>query len=228
MALVKYSAIVSEVRGKEGGIVFSRNTYGAYIKAKVSPTNPQTIYQQTQRGTFTNIAQNWRVLTDPQKAAWVALGQQVTRVNQFGDQTSYTGFSIYMRINRNRVLTGQALLTVAPAPPTIPVLTFTTFTAVAGVASIAVGFTPTPVGAAVYLAVYVTPQILTGRRFVKNFRRLLVTTVNAASPLSILAPYNTRFGTLVSGRYIAAAIKLIDGATGFDSGIQVKDVIVAA
>lgn len=228
MALVKYSAIVSEVRGKEGGIIFSRNTYGAYIKAKVSPTNPQTIYQQVQRGTFTNIAQNWRVLTDPQKAAWVSLGQQVTRVNQFGDQTAYTGFSIFMRINRNRVLTNQSLLTVAPAPPTLAVLSFASFNATAGTPTMTITFTPTPVGATVFLSVYTTAQIATGRRFVKNFRRLLSVTGNAAAGMSLLTAYNARFGTLVAGRYIAAAIKLIDGTTGFDGGLQVKDVIVGA
>jgi hypothetical protein len=228
MALVKFSAVVSEARGKEGGVIFSRNTYGSYIKSKVSPTNPQTIYQQTQRGTFTNIAQTWRTLTEVQKASWTLLGQQATRVNIFGDQTNYSGFSVFMKCNRNRVLTGQAILTTAPTLPTIPSLTLTNFTAVAGVASMTVVFTPTPVGATNYLAVYITPQILGGRRFVKNYRRLLNVTVNAASPLALLTPYNARFGTLVAARYIAVACKIIDGPSGFDAGIQPRDVIVAA
>jgi len=42
MAIIKFSAIVSDARGKIGGNVFSRNKGGSYIRSYVKPINPST------------------------------------------------------------------------------------------------------------------------------------------------------------------------------------------
>ena len=218
MALVKFGGGVSEMRGKEGGNIFSRNAYGAYIKQKVSPTNPNTTKQQVQRSLMGNLAQAWANLTAGQRAAWDNLGSQVTRVNVFGDQTTYTGFALFMRLNRNLTAIGQSTIDDAPSIPTIPVLTLGTLTPDADTPAMTLAFSPTSPGTGLYLAVYATNNIVTGRSFVKNFYRLVGSYSNpSSSPQAIYSDWNAYFSNdLIAGAKIYVQAKLIDSATGFD------------
>lgn len=218
MALVKFGAGVSEMRGKEGGIVYSRNAYGAYSKTKVSPTNPQSEQQSTQRSLMGNLAQLWSTLTSTQVAGWNNLGDQVTRVNVFGDQTTYKGFGLFMRLNRNLSILGEGPITDAPSIPTIPVLTAGALTATKTGSVLTQAFSPTTPGTDLWLVVYATPLILTGRTFVKNFYRCVHKVSNpTTSPLNIYADWNGYFKTgLTVDAKIYTKIKLIDVLSGFD------------
>jgi len=59
-----------EMRGKLGGNVFSRNKAGAYVRAKVTPVNPQTVIQQEARYRFGNMSILFQSLTTTQKGCW--------------------------------------------------------------------------------------------------------------------------------------------------------------
>lgn len=230
MALVKFGAGVSEMRGKEGGVIYSRNAYGSYIKTKVSPVNPQTGNQQTQRSLMGNLSQAWSVLTAGEKAAWDNIGAQVTRVNRFGDSTTYTGFSLFMRLNRNLSACGVSAITTAPSVPTISDLKITSFACQQTAPTMDLVFTPTPLGAGEYLVVYATPNIMTGRRFVKNFYRLVSkATGSVTSPIDFYSAWSAYYSTtLVAGASIFVKAKIIDGATGFDSVPDVISAVVGA
>lgn len=229
MALIKFGAGISEMRGKEGGVIYSRNAYGSYIKSKVSPVNPQSNTQQLQRQQMGNLSQAWAGLTAEQKAGWVNLGSQVTRVNRFGDTTYYTGFAMFMRLNRNLVLCGQTALTTAPSitNPTAAVLT-----EVAGSEaepSINLTFSPTvPTGHA--MVVYATNNILTGREFVKNYYRVIkVIAAAQTSPQDISTEWIELFGAPpLEGAKIFVKIKNVVLATGFDSVPSVGSGVMSA
>jgi len=218
MALIKFGAGISEMRGKEGGVIYSRNAYGAYIKAKISPVNPQTQKQLGQRSLMGNIAQAWSTLGSGDQASWDSLGAQVTRVNRFGDSTTYTGFSLFMRLNRNLSACGEDLIETAPSLPEIPVLTLGSLTANATVPTLTIGYAPTPVPTGMAMLLYVTNNILTGRRFVKNFYRLIsVVPATTAEAYVLYTDWNNYFGNLlVEGAKIYLKAKLVDVATGFD------------
>jgi hypothetical protein len=228
MALIKFGAGVSEMRGKEGGVIYSRNAYGSYIKTKVSPINPQTTNQMTQRTLMGNLSQTWSTLDAGEKGSWDNLGSQVTRVNRFGDNTTYTGFSIYCKLNRNIVLSGGAALDEAPAIPEIPVLALSSFTPT--VAAMELAFTPTPIPTGFKLFIYATNNILTGRRFVKNYYRLTQKIAAAqTSPQTIQTSWSTYFGNdRVVGAQIFIKAKLVHSATGFEGVPALIDSTVAA
>ena len=61
---------LGELRGKMGGIVFSRNKAGAYIRALVTPVNPQTVRQQTARYRFGNASILFQNLSANVKDCW--------------------------------------------------------------------------------------------------------------------------------------------------------------
>lgn len=228
MALVKYGAIISEARGKEAGIVFSRNSYGGYMKQKVSPINPQTSYQQMVRGQLGTIAQQWSGLAEQIKEAWKQLGQQVLRVNRFGDQTYYTGFNLFVKLNRNRVIMGLPIITTPPALPSLPTLNITGVTieqTSGNVETVSIAFTLTGGDAPsdFQLAVDATPAVLTGRRFVKNFYRQLGSYPAETSPANVTTAYQNRFGmAMPDGAYVGVRLRLIDEQSGFDSAYYVK------
>lgn len=230
MALVKFGAGVSEMRGKEGGVIYSRNAFGSYIKTKVSPVNPQTSKQQVERGLMGNLASTWSTLSGAGKGAWDNLGAQVTRVNRFGDSTIYTGFALFMRLNRNLSTLGISAITTAPTPPTLTPVQITSLAASVGGGTINLGISPTSPGAAIYLVVYCTNNIVTGRRFVKNFYRLIHTAANpAASPVNL----NTSFAAYFpAGMQLGASLfvkaKYVDSATGFDTTPDVASCVIAA
>lgn len=229
MALVKFGAGVSEMRGKEGGVIYSRNRYGAYMKTKISPTNPQTSPQQTQRALMGNLAQLWKTLASGEKAAWENLGAQTSRVNRFGDQTDYAGFGIFMRLNRNLSIIGESALTVAPVPPTFPELSLVSVVATVSTTTIAVNFTPSPLAAGKWIVVYCTNNILTGRKFVKNFYRLILVEDNAGTGVDIYPEWNAYFGNvLLADAALFVKVKVIDEATGFDTVPDSIDTVVLA
>lgn len=229
MALVKFGAGVSEIRGKEGGVIYSRNAYGAYMKAKVSPVNPQTAKQQAQRALMGNLAQSWQTLTPAEKAAWENLGEQVTRINVFGDSTTYKGFGIYMRLNRNLSVVGESALTVAPSPPEMDPVVLGTFTAAVTGPAFNFGFTPTPLDANTYIVVYATNNIITGRQFVKNYYRLIHSAVSFASATDLYTAWNSYFNNvLIEDATVFVKVKTIDKDTGFDTTPDVAQDIVGA
>lgn len=217
MALAKYGGIISELRGKEAGVIFSRNAYGSYMKQKVSPVNPQTQKQLDQRTLMGNMAQAWAGLSSGDKDSWENLGSQVTRVNRFGDTTYYTGFSLFMKCNRNIVLVGGTPVDTASSVPSIPVLSITNLEPDLTIPSMNLAFTPTvPTGFA--MVVYYTNNILTGRRFVKNYYRLVqVVAAAGTSPENSYAEWLAYFGSvMVEGAQIFVKAKLIHVASGFE------------
>jgi hypothetical protein len=229
MALVKFGAGISEMRGKEGGVIYSRNAYGSYIKTKVSPVNPQTAHQLSQRTLMGNLAQSWMALTGAKKAGWDSLGAQVTRINRFGDSTAYTGFSLYMRLNRNLVLASQPAIDDAPLSTGTATLTLGAITIAVTGPVFTIAYNPTPTSATDALAIYATPNMVTGRRFVKNFYRLInVVAPAAGSPQSIYTEYTAYYGTApLEDATIFIKAKFINIDTGFDSVIDTASAVVA-
>ncbi len=234
MALVKYGALISEARGKEGGIVFSRNSYGGYVKQKVSPVNPQKPDQQYVRALLGTAAQQWSGLTQEQRDEWKQAGQQILRVNRFGDQTYHTGFNLFVKCNRNRVMMGQAVIDTPPSVPSIPTLHGLTPSAsvdAGALASCSLAFTLTGGEPATEFKIVIdaTPPIITGRRFVKNFYRNINVAPAQTSPANLLVAYAVKFtGAAREGDYIGFRARLVHIASGLDGPYATGGCIVEA
>lgn len=217
MALVKYGAIVAEARGKEGGIVFSRNRGGAYIKVKVTPTNPQTLFQQIQRGALASISQAWRGLSQANRDSWKAFALQLPITNIFGDQTYLSGFGAFVKCNRNLRLLGLANISTPGAIPAFGQFTSLTIAATLG----AVTATWVIVGGSGFARfVYdLTPGITSGKTYVKNlYRMVLAEPAAPVSPKVLTTQYVARFGVVpIAGQRISLRLRQIDNVSGWDT-----------
>jgi hypothetical protein len=116
MALVKWSALVAEVRGKINGTVFARNRYSAFARNKVSPYNPQTARQQEVRAIFAQQSKSWRELPQEARDAWNRSVEEFLKTNIFGDTVRPSGFTLFIRININLTNIGQPTIKFPPVP----------------------------------------------------------------------------------------------------------------
>lgn len=101
--------------GKQGGIVFSHNKGGPYIRNRAIPTNPNTARQVAVRNAMRSITIAWTtILTQAQRDAWDVYAANVSWLNRLGQTIKLTGLSHFVRSNTPRVAHGIAREDAAP------------------------------------------------------------------------------------------------------------------
>lgn len=119
MAIIKFSAAVGDASGKIGGIVFSRNSGGSYIREFSVPVNRRTEGQLLARQRMGALAQRFGDLSDAYRQGWVNYGRTVGRKNAFGDQIGISGMAAYIAGNSILDSFRQTPSLVRDAPPTV-------------------------------------------------------------------------------------------------------------
>jgi len=100
--------------GKAGAMVASHNKGGQYIRARTTPTNPRTQFQQDVRNSLSTLSSSWRSLTQLQRTGWEIYGTQVPTTNALGDSIIISGIAAYVRANTPRLQAGLSLVSDAP------------------------------------------------------------------------------------------------------------------
>lgn len=225
----KFGAIVVDGRGKAGGHVFSKNRGGAYMRTKVTPSNPQTASQSTVRQTLATFAQGFRSLTSVQIAAWNAAVSDFKKTDIFGDVKNPSGLNLYVKLNANLAEAGASALTTPPLPDAVVGPTSITLTGAAGTPALAVAWTGGAIPADTAWIVSASQQLSPGVSAGKGkMRQLQVLPAADTTPTSILSAYNAKFGTLVAGRKIFVEIVAVNTLTGQKSPAISTSAIVAA
>jgi hypothetical protein len=102
--------------GKVGAHVAAHNSGGQYLRARTTPTNPNTVFQQAVRNAVRTLTTRWSsVLTQDQRDSWDVYGRNVTVRNRLGDQIKISGIAHYTRSNTPRLQ--AALAVVDDGPP---------------------------------------------------------------------------------------------------------------
>lgn len=200
--------------GSLAGQTASRNRFGQYERTRAIPVNPASGAQGLVRARMAANSAAWRALTSAQRAGWTGLGVSMVRSDSLGQTYSLQGNQAYASVNNLRLETGLTVVADAPALVTPPVITGIVLTLTAIAFSIA--YTPTPMPAATYLAVFASPQRSAGRNFESDYRFMKISAVAGASPLAILAEYTAKFGIPVLGNRIFISCQAI--SLGFASG----------
>lgn len=94
--------------GSIGGTVWSRNRYGAYIRNRSVPVNPNTDRQVAVRNIVRALTIAWQnVLTTAQRDAWDVYASNVTWLNKLGQSVNLTGLNHFIRSNTPRLQSGS-------------------------------------------------------------------------------------------------------------------------
>ena len=211
MAKAKYGGGIQDVRGSIAGQVHSRNTYGNYIRQKVSPVQPRTPRQLEVRELFTTLSRRFsHYLADGQQEAWRQAAASTPVRDVFGDSITLTGINLYTRLNSLRVLAG--LDPLDEPPPVEEVEALESFTPAWNPTAFALtlDFAPAPVPSDRYLFIWATEPLNPGVAFVSHKLRLLtILSPNTASPAELTGAYVARYGRLIPGKAIYLAGELV-------------------
>jgi hypothetical protein len=215
MAKILTTAIVADIRNKLNGSVFSKNRYGAYVRTKVTPVNPQTTYQAAARNSLATWSQAWRSLTEAQRQAWIAAAASFPFTDIYGNTKILSGNALYVKLNINIALVCGSDISDPPTPALQPAITSLTLTAAETGGTVSLAYVLNTTTASDYLVVEATPNIDPGISFVKNRYRTLANVVSTtASPFVLTTAYATRFGAPVADKKIFIRAKMVNSVTG--------------
>lgn len=203
---------LTDGRGKLNGHVASKNRSGAYVRTKVTPTNPQTSFQLAARNLLTSLSQGWRSLTQAQRDAWDAAVADFAKTDVFGDLRNPTGKNLYTRLNINLQNVGQATISDPPLPAGAGNVIIGAITVTNGGAK-TVAYTGATDGHKIQ--VWATPGVSPGKKFLKNDFRLIATFDGAAaSPFDMATAYEARFGEPAVGTRVGVQLVSVNELTG--------------
>jgi len=225
----KFGSIVVDGRGKLGGHVYSKNRSGAYVRTKVTPTNPQTASQTAVRNRLTSFSQGWRGLTEAQRDAWNNAVTDFAKTDVFGDIKNPTGLNLYVGLNSNLAQVGVGAISTPPLPSEVEALVTTSLVASVGTSQVDVTFGPSPVPADTAFVVEATTGVSAGRNFLKNeFREIAVLDAGETSVWAGGSDWIAKFGSLIEGTKIGIRLTPVNKVTGQKGASLVATAIVGA
>ncbi len=217
MAKVKFSALISDMRNKLNGSVFSKNRAGSYLRNKVTPSNPSTPDQALVRSILGTNSSTWRTLTELQRDAWIAAVESWLTTDVFGDTVTPSGFQLFNRLNGNIVNAGSPAISAPPAPVGISGATVLTAVPDISLSELICTTVPDPVPAGQVLIVEATAPLSAGiNNFSGKYRKIDVVAA-AGSIGNQFLNFETKFGTPSAGLKSSLRVKFVNITTGESS-----------
>lgn len=218
MAKIEYGQIVAAASGSVAGMTFSRNRYGAYMRNKAIPVNPDTPHQQSARAALAAISQNWRGLTAAQRLQWQTWAQINPFIDSLGNAQVLQGNAAYIKLNALLAASGNVWITAPPVADAPDALVTVAVTPDATLGTCSIAFTATPLDADDLLVIRAAVLNSIGVNYVSNLYKLVEFSAKAqASPIDIFTNLTLRFGTLIVGQVVHVRLQVLDTATGLTS-----------
>ena len=215
MAKITPGPTVGQISGSIGSTVYSHNRYGAYIRSRTIPTNPNTAHQQVIRSILAACSSAWKALTTAQKVAWQAWAQTNPIIDRLGAQQVLAGNAAYIALSHRIMQTGGAAATDPPVTDVPPPLLTLVGEFDIGPGDFDLTFTGTPLAAGHRLYVQAAVTESPAVNYTKNLLKLIVISAAAeAGPLDIQTELTARFGTLQVGQTVHAQCSVLDGVSG--------------
>jgi hypothetical protein len=208
----KFGAIVVDGRGKAGGHVFSKNKSGAYMRTKVTPTNPSSTASSTARQMFGAISQGWSGLSASQRDGWNNAVNDWKTTNIFGDLNQPSGKALFQRLNNQAQAVGYSAVTTAPAKAEMVQGIVTAV--VIDISSTTITLTGEYTGSGARIQIFATPSMSQGTTFVKNRLNAIYSPVaNAFVDVDAWTAYVAKYGTPTAGAnvYVGVCYVLSNG-----------------
>jgi hypothetical protein len=106
--------------GKIGTTVNVKTRYGQIQRQYVIPKDPKTSAQLTIRSNLARVSARWRAITEKQRQAWTAGGQDAETRSRLGRSSFLTGCQFFIKINCARAAIGLEQLSDPPKWPEFP------------------------------------------------------------------------------------------------------------
>ena len=205
---LKFGAIVTDGRGKIGGHVASKNRAGAYLRTKVTPTNPNTVAQVQARNILASISQLWQTLTDSQRSGWNDAVKEWGTTDIFGDIKNPSGINLFVKINANLISVGFPQLLDVPKKMEVPSVLIASANYIISTDEVFFGFDSSNANG-VRALIRATPTLSPGVSFVKSQFRVIGSEVVIGNSLSILDAYSAKFSVPLVGANVYANVQFV-------------------
>lgn len=196
--------------GSQGQTTASRNRFGQYDRQRSMPTQPRTAAQVAVRAQLAEVSQDWRELSDSQRAAWGAYAAAHPRVDVLGQTVILTGHQMFVAVNVFNLQAGIASQTAVPdgtviATPDVDLQDITAVNLQIGVVT-AVPVTDT-------ILAFVSPPQSPGRSFIGDTR--LVNTIagdnTANQTVFDVTQLTAKYGALTANMKFRVEIYVLRG-----------------
>ena len=84
------------------------------LSVKSFPTGFATAAQVVRRASLTKITKSYKLLSDSQMLDWERLAEHCSGASVFGQKAQISGINLYVRLNANRVMAGESIISDAP------------------------------------------------------------------------------------------------------------------
>ena len=208
--LIKFGSIVTRGSGKLGGHVYSTNRGGAYVRTNQTPSNPQTTFQQSGRAVFTQLTQGWSALTEAERTSWNQATSSFPVTDRFGDSRELSGKGLYISLNKELVLIGKPILSVAPSPG--PILVPSALEVIVFIADGTLTVNLPSLSGSDPVVISTSGVVSNGTSFVKNKMRVLLPEYVqiVQEPEQNYQAYVNRFGTPTVGQKIFFSVYTVN------------------
>lgn len=120
MPKVKFTALVSDMKGKANGSVFASNSGGTYFRTNKTGGGQKSLGWAANKNGFADLSGQWRSLTSEQKQAWKDARTLYPTKNAFGEPRIPTAYELFMRLNGTLLAAGKEILITPATPRSMP------------------------------------------------------------------------------------------------------------
>ncbi len=111
MPQIKFSGLVTAMKGKAGGSIFSQNKQGSYFRNNRWGGGRKSARWDAAKNKLNQLSNSWRALSAKQRDAWQNAAANFPFTNKFGDEYIASGYQVYMSLNGNLYAQNLPLLT---------------------------------------------------------------------------------------------------------------------
>lgn len=117
MAVIQYTAVVNQIRGKLNGSVFNRSRNANTLQRKQQQSKGQKGYQSAPRSGFSFIQRAWKNLEPARHSDWGLTAANNPARDRFGDLTILSGYNQFIKANMFRHTAGLSILSTPDTSP---------------------------------------------------------------------------------------------------------------
>ena len=205
---LKFGAIVTDGRGKIGGHVASKNRAGAYLRTKVTPSNPNTVAQMQARSILGSLSQQWSTLLESQRLGWNDAVKEWGTTDIFGDIKRPSGINLFVKLNSNLISVGLPQVLDVPAKREVPAVVIKSASYKVSTGALFINFDSDLANGLIAL-IRATPKLSAGVSFVKSQFRVIGSENVQLDNVGLIGVYSSKFGAVSAGDNVYASVQLV-------------------
>lgn len=226
MAVVKYGAMITEIKGKIGGSVFMGGWPNPIVKNINSGRRKYSAPGTFAKHNLSQSATTWRNLSDAQRTGWIGKASQYPALDKFGVPYTPSGYQVFVTCNTNLRTIGQSPIqnsvnTVAEQDISPFAVTYT------DPDNVDVTYTPTA-NTSYTITIYASRPVSEGVQSEPKYKRLVRVIVDdSVGTTNIATALKNTFGDFISGQKFFLRAYVTRHANGRQYGNYVDTFVVS-